>query len=63
MKANTRKMRLGGYLYKRLVEQITLNPLCGFAPTPGAAEKMDLDQLHLQLKREVEASRRLRDRA
>ena len=39
-------------------EQITLNPLCGFAP--GSAEKMDMDQVYQQMQKEVEAARRLR---
>ena len=40
--------------------RITLNPDCGFAP--GSAAKVDLDEVYLKLRAEVEAARILRER-
>jgi len=40
--------------------RITLNPDCGFAP--GSAAKVDLDEVYLKLRAEVEAARILRAR-
>jgi 5-methyltetrahydropteroyltriglutamate--homocysteine methyltransferase len=41
-------------------QRITLNPDCGFAP--GSAAKVDLDEVYLKLRAEVEAARMLRTR-
>ena len=41
-------------------QRITLNPDCGFAP--GSAAKVDLDEVYLKLRAEVEAARMLRAR-
>jgi 5-methyltetrahydropteroyltriglutamate--homocysteine methyltransferase len=40
-------------------ERITLNPDCGFAP--GSAAKVNIDEVYLKLKHEVDAARRLRE--
>lgn len=40
--------------------RITLNPDCGFAP--GSAAVVDIDEVYLKLKNEVEAARRLREK-
>ena len=39
-------------------ERITLNPDCGFAPGSGA--RVDLDEVYVKLRNEVEAARQLR---
>ncbi|MBX3180705.1 MAG: cobalamin-independent methionine synthase II family protein [Candidatus Hydrogenedentes bacterium] len=41
-------------------ERITLNPDCGFAP--GSAAQVDIDEVYIKLKNEVEAARRLREK-
>jgi 5-methyltetrahydropteroyltriglutamate--homocysteine methyltransferase len=41
-------------------ERIVLNPDCGFAP--GSAARVDIDEVYLKLKNEVEAARRLREK-
>jgi 5-methyltetrahydropteroyltriglutamate--homocysteine methyltransferase len=41
-------------------ERITLNPDCGFAP--GSAAVVDIDEVYVKLKNEVEAARRLREK-
>lgn len=41
-------------------QRITLNPDCGFAP--GSAAKVDLDEVYMKLRAEVEAARILRAR-
>ena len=41
-------------------KRITLNPDCGFAP--GSAAKVDIDEVYLKLRAEVEAARMLRAR-
>ena len=41
-------------------ERIVLNPDCGFAP--GSAARVDIDEVYLKLKNEVEAARRLRQK-
>ena len=40
--------------------RITLNPDCGFAP--GSAANVDIDEVYVKLKNEVEAARRLREK-
>jgi len=41
-------------------QRITLNPDCGFAP--GSAAQVNIDEVYVKLRHEVEAARRLRDR-
>jgi 5-methyltetrahydropteroyltriglutamate--homocysteine methyltransferase len=41
-------------------ERITLNPDCGFAP--GSAALVNVDEVYVKLKNEVEAGRRLREK-
>ena len=41
-------------------ERITLNPDCGFAP--GSAARVDIDEVFLKLRAEVDAARLLRER-
>ena len=41
-------------------ERVVLNPDCGFAP--GSAAKVDIDEVYIKLKNEVEAARRLREK-
>jgi len=41
-------------------DRVTLNPDCGFAP--GSAARVNIDEVYLKLKHEVEAARRLREK-